>query len=107
MVRRFTLQALENCEMLILTIDEMEKMRLEFPDMYDELFQGTYDRLQKELILKMEVIKKQEVKQNPGQTLSNALGGGGQGGSGITVDKLKEQFKAGLHQKFKAEKDEK
>ena len=62
MVRRFTLQALENCEMLILTIDEMEKMRLEFPDMYDELFQGTYDRLQKELILKMEVIKKQEVK---------------------------------------------
>ena len=38
MVRRFTLQALENCEMLILTIDEMEKMRLEFPDMYDELF---------------------------------------------------------------------
>ncbi len=89
MVRRFTLQALDSCEMLILTIDEMEKMRLEFPDMYDELFQGAYERLQKELILKMEIIKKQEIKQNPGDTLSKALGGGGQGGSGISVDELK------------------
>jgi hypothetical protein len=44
--------------MLILTIDEMEKMRLEFPDMYDELFKGAFERLQKELILKMEIIKK-------------------------------------------------
>lgn len=58
MVRRFTLQALDSCEMLILTIDEMEKMRLEFPDMYDELFKGAFERLQKELILKMEIIKK-------------------------------------------------
>jgi hypothetical protein len=37
----------------------------------------------------MEIIKKQEIKQNPGDTLSKALGGGGQGGSGISVDELK------------------
>ena len=58
MIRRFTVQALDNCEMLILTIDECEKMRLEFPDLYDDLFQGAYERLQRELILKLEIIKK-------------------------------------------------
>lgn len=58
MVRRFTVQALDNCEMLILTIDECEKMRLEFPDLYDDLFKGAYERLQRELILKLEIIKK-------------------------------------------------
>ena len=45
MVRRFTVQALDNCEMLILTIDECEKMRLEFPDLYADLFKGAYERL--------------------------------------------------------------
>jgi hypothetical protein len=31
-VRRFTLIGMENCELLILNMDELEKMRLEFPD---------------------------------------------------------------------------
>ena len=38
LIRRFTVQALENCETLMLTIDELEKMRLEFPDVFSELF---------------------------------------------------------------------
>ena len=62
MVRRFTVYALDNCEMLILTIDEMEKMRLEFPDIYADLFKGAYERLHKELIIKLEIIKKEEAK---------------------------------------------
>lgn len=62
MVRRFTVQALDNCEMLILTIDELEKMRLEFPDIYADLFKGAYERLQRELILKLDIIRKEEAK---------------------------------------------
>lgn len=45
MTRRFTAQAIDNLEMLILTIDELEKMRLEFPEQYTDLFKGSYERL--------------------------------------------------------------
>jgi predicted DNA-binding protein (UPF0251 family) len=34
MVRRFTVQALDNCETLLLTIDELEKLRLEFSEVF-------------------------------------------------------------------------
>ena len=34
MVRRFTVQALDDCETLILTIDDLEKLRLEFYDVF-------------------------------------------------------------------------
>ena len=33
-VRRFTVQALDDCETLLLTIDELEKLRLEFSDVF-------------------------------------------------------------------------
>jgi hypothetical protein len=39
LMRRFTVQALVNCEMFTLTIEELEKMKLEFPEMYIELFE--------------------------------------------------------------------
>lgn len=45
MVRRFTVRALQNCEMFILTIEELEKMKMEFPELYVELFTGAYERL--------------------------------------------------------------
>jgi len=48
--------------MFILTIDELEKMKMEFPELYVELFVGAYDRLQKELLLKLDVIKRMETK---------------------------------------------
>jgi hypothetical protein len=63
--------------MLILTIEECEKMRLEFPDIYSELFKGAYERLQRELIMKLEIIKKQEVK-----LLSNEESSGPNAGNG-------------------------
>jgi predicted DNA-binding protein (UPF0251 family) len=44
-VRRFTIQALENCETLMLTMEELEKLRLEFPEIFTELFQGAHERL--------------------------------------------------------------
>lgn len=60
MVRRFTVQAIENCDMFILRIDDLEKLKFEFPDMYKELFQGANDRLKCELLLKLEVISQCE-----------------------------------------------
>lgn len=60
MVRRFTVQAIENCETFVLRIDDLEKMKMEFPDMFVELFEGAHDRLQRELLLKLDVIKKCE-----------------------------------------------
>ncbi len=60
MVRRFTVQAIENCDMFILRIDDLEKMKMEFPDMYVDLFEGAHDRLQRELLMKLDVIKKCE-----------------------------------------------
>lgn len=45
MVRKFTVRAHDNCEMLILTIEELEKMKMEFPEYYEELFKGAYQRL--------------------------------------------------------------
>ena len=60
MVRRFTVQAIENCEMQVLRIDDLEKMKMEFPDQFADMFVGAHERLQKELILKVDVIRKCE-----------------------------------------------
>ena len=47
MVRRFTVRALQNCEMFSLTIEELEKMKMEFPELYVEMFTGAYERLKR------------------------------------------------------------
>lgn len=60
MVRRFTVQAIENCEMQVLRIDDLEKMKIEFPECFSDMFNGANDRLKKELILKVDVIRKCE-----------------------------------------------
>lgn len=38
LLRKFTNMAVKNCELLTLGIKELDKMRVEFPDVYDELF---------------------------------------------------------------------
>ena len=60
MVRRFTVRALQNCEMFSLTIEELEKMKMEFPEYYVEMFTRASERLKKELLLKLETIKRQD-----------------------------------------------
>ncbi len=45
LIRRFTLCALTNCEMFVLTIEELEKMKIEFPEMFIELFNGAHRKL--------------------------------------------------------------
>ncbi len=57
-MRRFTVRALVNCEMFTLTIKELEKMKLEFPEMYVELFDGAHRKFQRELIFKYEYMKR-------------------------------------------------
>jgi len=60
LVRRFTVQAIEGCDMFTLGIDDLEKLKHEFSEMYEELFRGANDRLKCELLLKLEIINKCE-----------------------------------------------
>jgi hypothetical protein len=48
--------------MYILRLDDLEKLRMEFPEMFAELFEGGNYRLKCELLLKLEVIKKCETQ---------------------------------------------
>jgi hypothetical protein len=45
LIRRFTLCALMSCEMFILNIEELEKLKIEFPEMFIELFNGAHRKL--------------------------------------------------------------
>ena len=61
-MHKFTVRALTNCEMFLLTIEDLEKMKMEFPEYYIALFNGAFSRLQKELLIKFESIKREEAK---------------------------------------------
>lgn len=60
-IRRFTVQAFDNCELLGLTLSDLLKMKYEFPKFFKELFDGSRDKLRKDLVLKFEVIKLSEI----------------------------------------------
>jgi hypothetical protein len=47
--RLFTIQALVNCELLLLTIEDIHKMKIEFPDVFDDLFLNAFRHLKKSL----------------------------------------------------------
>ena len=34
LLRQFTVQALKNCDLLTLSVNDLDKMRIEFPDIY-------------------------------------------------------------------------
>lgn len=51
------MQAIINCELLILTLDDIDKMKLEFPEVFDELFSNSLKRLERILKLKIDAIK--------------------------------------------------
>ncbi len=55
--RRFTVQALINCELLTFGLEDIDKMQLEFPEYFEELFMNTFRRLKKEYTLKIEALK--------------------------------------------------
>lgn len=57
LTRKFTVQALIDCELLMLLIEDIDKMKIEFPDVFDELFMNSYRRLKKELEIKIKAIQ--------------------------------------------------
>ena len=48
----------------MLLIEDIERMRIEFPDVFEELFMNSYRRLNKELEIKIEAIKLCETSNN-------------------------------------------
>ena len=59
-IRRFTVQAIVSCELLILTIDDLERIKADFPDVFTELFETSFERLNFELSLREEAIELHE-----------------------------------------------
>jgi CRP-like cAMP-binding protein len=57
LIRKFTVQALIDCELLILLMEDLDKMKIEFPDVFEEFFMNSYRRLRKELELKIQAIQ--------------------------------------------------
>lgn len=57
MIRRFTVLAFENIELLSLSLKDLLKMKLEFPHVFEDLFKAVQQDLKKQLLLKLEVIK--------------------------------------------------
>ena len=45
MIRKFTVRAINNCEMFTLTIEELEKMKMEFPEIFVEMFKDAFNVL--------------------------------------------------------------
>ena len=60
-IRRFTVQAFEVCELLSISTGDLLRMKFEFPKHFQELFDNCRQRLSKDLILKFEVIKHSEM----------------------------------------------
>jgi hypothetical protein len=55
--RTFTIQALENCDLLQLSLQDLDRMREEFPDLYQELYEDGHNRYKQEKkTTKLEII---------------------------------------------------
>jgi hypothetical protein len=60
LIRRFTVQAFESVDLLVIPINDLLKMKLEFPKYFNEMFRGTKEKLRRDLIQKIEIIKNHE-----------------------------------------------
>ncbi|CDW89496.1 cation channel family protein [Stylonychia lemnae] len=61
--RLFTVQALNSCEVLMMSIQDLDKMKVEYPDIFDELFLKQLKLLSKCLRLKDEAIEELQRKE--------------------------------------------
>ncbi|CDW80054.1 cation channel family protein [Stylonychia lemnae] len=59
--RRFTIQAVKNCDLHLLSLDNIDKIKIEFPEVFDDLFNNSVKMLQKILKLKIDAIKQCEL----------------------------------------------
>lgn len=62
-LRRFTVLAFGNCEILALAVKDLVKMKLEFPQTFIQLFEDVETQLKEYLMLKLEIIKKFEMEK--------------------------------------------
>ena len=60
MLRRFTVLAAENCDLLGLTLSDLLKMKLEFPEQFKEISDSAVKNLKSELMLKLSLIQMAE-----------------------------------------------
>ncbi len=74
MIRKFTVRAIYNCEMFSLTIEELEKMKMEFPEIHEEMFKGAFEMLHKQFELKIEMIKRENEKIQRNAGIASILG---------------------------------
>lgn len=50
-------------ELLAMTVKDLLKMKLEFPYAFNELFTGVKERLNRELLIKLELIRRAELRE--------------------------------------------
>lgn len=55
------MQAAENCDLLGLTLSDLLKMKLEFPEQFKEISESAVKNLKSELMLKLSLIRIAEV----------------------------------------------
>lgn len=55
--RQFSIQCKEQCELLSLSIQDLNMMKNEFYDAYTELFQNSFNRLRRTIRIKLKAIK--------------------------------------------------
>ena len=61
LVRMFTVQAQENCDLLTMTLEDLDKMNVEFPLIAKELMDDAAEKLNKEVGTKINAIREQEL----------------------------------------------
>jgi hypothetical protein len=57
MLRRFTVQALTACDLLEMNLIEIDRMKIEFPDAFEELFKNSFKRLKGALRKKIQALQ--------------------------------------------------
>ena len=57
MKRQFTVMAFQQCELLSFSINDLNRMKAEFLDAYEDLFNDAYQRLFRALKIKLSAMK--------------------------------------------------
>ncbi len=92
MIRKFTVRAINNCEMFTLTIEELEKMKMEFPEIFVEMFKNAFDILRQQFDLKIQMIKKESDKLQGKSGLAAILIGNNNNGNLLKNKTIRTEY---------------
>ena len=70
LTRRFTAQSFVNCELLTIQMEDLLKMKLEFPNAFGDLLSGAKSCLKKELMLKLEIIRISQLEEGENEHIN-------------------------------------